>query len=53
MKCDRCEQEDFYQKLAKEYLDGLENWEKDPSERISIECFASYLDRKLNTEIKT
>lgn len=35
-----------YQKLAKEYLEGKERWETDPSEKISIECFASWLDRR-------
>ena len=43
---ERSKREDFYQKLAKEYLDGKEYWEKNPSEEISIECFASWLDRR-------
>lgn len=46
-------QEGFYQKIAKEYLDGKEDWETDPSEKISVECFASWLDRRcgaMNTD---
>ena len=45
--------EDSYQQLSTEYLNGKEHWETDPSERISIQCFASWLDRRcgtLNTE---
>lgn len=38
--------EGFYQQLAKEYLNGKEHWETDPSEKISIECFASWLDTR-------
>lgn len=37
--------EDFHKKLAKKYLDVMEYWEIGPSERISIECFADWLDR--------
>lgn len=47
--------EDIYQNLAKEYIDSKESWETNPSEKISIECFASWLDRRcgaLNTELK-
>jgi hypothetical protein len=46
---DSSKREDFYQKLAKEYLDDREYWELGPSERISIECFASWLDRRCGT----
>jgi hypothetical protein len=47
---ERSKQEDFYQKLAKEYLDEKEHWETDPSERISISCFASWLDRRCGAQ---
>jgi hypothetical protein len=43
---ERSKREDFYQKLAKEYLDGLEYWEISPSERISIDSFACWLDKR-------
>lgn len=53
-KCPNCEfnqperikPEDFYQRLAKEYLQGRERWETDASEKKSIECFAGWLDRR-------
>lgn len=46
---ERSKREDFYQKLAKEYLSDFEEWETSPSEKISIECFASWLDRRCGT----
>ena len=49
---ERSKREDFYQNLAKDYLNEQEHWEIDHSEKLSIECFAKYLDRRcgaLNT----
>lgn len=44
--------ENIYKSFAKEYLDLLEHWETDPSERISIECFGDWLDRNKSKMIE-
>lgn len=41
------ENKGFYSSLAEEYLNNTEHWETDPSEKISVLCFANFLDRKL------
>lgn len=43
---------DYYQKLAKEYIQRHEHWETSASEIIAIECFASFLDRKCDGRIE-
>lgn len=56
-KCPNCElnqperskREDFYKKMAREYLDKREYWEGNPSDKIVIECFADFLDRRCGT----
>ena len=38
----------FYVRLAKKYIESMEEWDHSPSEKISVACFASFLDRMLS-----